>query len=114
MDDSDEYMGTVSLKHITAYEAEFAIAVRKSAMGKGYSQYGMEEVIRYGFDDLGLESVYWCVSPENKRALRFYAKNGYQRAELPEKCPGGYSPEQIRHYIWYKAERQRHKEEIYN
>ena len=79
VDDSDEYMGTVSLKHITASDAEFAIAVRKSAMGKGYSQYGMKEIIRYGFDNLELESIYWCVSPENKRALCFYDKNGYER-----------------------------------
>lgn len=86
--ESDEYMGTVSLKHITASEAEFAIALRKSAMGRGYSKYGMEEIIRLGLDDLGLASVYWCVSPENKRAVRFYDKNCYRRVE-PVKSRGG-------------------------
>ncbi|MCI9220685.1 MAG: GNAT family N-acetyltransferase [Lachnospiraceae bacterium] len=113
VDDSDEYMGTVSLKHITASDAEFAIAVRKSAMGKGYSQYGMKEIIRYGFDNLELESIYWCVSPENKRALCFYDKNGYERMKSL-KARGGYSPEQTRHYIWYKAERRMHREESQN
>ncbi len=88
VDDSDEYMGTVSLKHVTCSEAEFAIALRKSAMGRGYSKYGMEEIIRHGLDDLGLTSVYWCVSPENKRAVRFYDKNGYRRVE-PFKSRGG-------------------------
>lgn len=106
VDDSDEYMGTVSLKHVTVTEAEFAITMRKTAMGKGYSKYGMEGIIRYGLYGLGLETIYWCVAPENRRAVNFYNKNGYQRAELPEKCPGGYSQEQIRHYIWYKAERK--------
>jgi diamine N-acetyltransferase len=101
--ESDEYMGTVSLKHITASEAEFAIALRKSAMGRGYSKYGMEEIIRLGLDDLGLASVYWCVSPENKRAVRFYDKNCYRRVE-PVKSRGGYSPGQIEHYIWYEVE----------
>lgn len=107
VDDKDEYMGTVSLKHVTASEAEFAIVVRKSAMGKGYSKYGMEEVIRHGLNDLGLESVYWYVSPENKRALRFYDKNGYRRIK-PFKARGGYSPEtkQILDYIWYRIQKR--------
>lgn len=95
-DDSDEYMGTVSLKHITASEAEFAIAVRKSAMGRGYSKYGMEKILQYGFADLGLESIYWCVSPENKRAVCFYDKNGYHRVSLYETWGG---TRQSRHNI---------------
>lgn len=87
-DDSDEYMGTVSLKNVAVSEAEFAIAVRRPAMGQGYAQYGMKEIIRHGLDDLGLASVYWCVSPENKRAVRFYDKNGYHKVE-PLKSRGG-------------------------
>lgn len=101
-DDNDEYMGTVSLKHITKDSAEFAIAIRKCAMGKGYSKYGMDEIIRYGFMNLGLSSVYWCVSPSNIRAVRFYEKNGYKRIS-PElhNIAGGYSKQQISSYIWY-------------
>lgn len=104
VDDSDEYMGTVSLKHVAASEAEFAIAVRRAAMGQGYSRYGMEKIIQYGLHVLGLDSVYWCVSPENKRAVRFYDKNGYRRVKSL-KSPRGYSTEQLAHYIWYEAER---------
>ncbi len=88
VDDNDEYMGTVSLKHITDTEAEFAITVRKSAMGKGFSSLAMREIIDYGFKALKLNSVYWCVNPENKRAVRFYDKNGYQRVDSPEKFGG--------------------------
>lgn len=112
-DDSDEYMGTVSLKNVAVSEAEFAIAVRRPAMGQGYAQYGMKEIIRHGLDDLGLASVYWCVSPENKRAVRFYDKNGYHKVE-PLKSRGGYSPEQSGHYIWYEVRRQTCGEESYN
>ena len=36
-DDDDLYMGTVSLKHITDDNAEFAITVHRDAMGNGYS-----------------------------------------------------------------------------
>lgn len=79
VDEMDEYMGTVSLKNIEKKQAEFAIAIRKKAMGKGYSKYGMKEIIRIGMEELGLQKIYWYVSPDNKRAIRFYEKNGYQR-----------------------------------
>ncbi len=77
--DTDEYMGTVSLKHIDRdnLSAEFAIIVRKKSMGHGYSWYGMTEIIKKAFDEFGLESVYWCVSRKNKRAVRFYDKHNF-------------------------------------
>ena len=77
--DEDEYMGTVSLKHIDRdrLSAEFAITVRKSAMGCGYSWFGMQEIIKYAFEVEHLDSVYWCVSKENKRACRFYDKHHF-------------------------------------
>ncbi len=82
VNDEDEYMGTVSLKKID-YErmtAEFAITVRKCAMHKGYSWYGMKSIIEKAFDELNLESVYWCVSKDNKRAVRFYDKHHFHEA----------------------------------
>ena len=57
VNDKDEYMGTVSLKRITDSNAEFAIVVRKCAMGKGYSKYGMKKIMKYGFDKIGLEFI---------------------------------------------------------
>ena len=75
--DEDEYMGTVSLKSIKDGSAEFGIAIRKSAMGRGYSWWGMEEIIRIAFEEYGLESVYWCVSRANERAVRFYDKHNF-------------------------------------
>ncbi len=75
--DEDEYMGTVSLKHIDRNrgDAEFAITVRKAAMGHGYSAFGMKAIIRKAFEELGLTCVYWCVSRKNARAVRFYDKH---------------------------------------
>lgn len=78
--DEDEYMGTVSLKNVKNGSAEFGIAVRKVAMGKGYSWYGMEEIIRLAFEQYELESVYWCVSRENRRAVRFYDKHNFHES----------------------------------
>ena len=82
VDDNNTYMGTVSLKNIENDAAEFAITVRKNAMGKGFSKYAMSEIIRIGLEELNLKSIYWCVSPENKRAVKFYDKNGYMRIDL--------------------------------
>lgn len=80
--DEDEYMGTVSLKNIDrdTNSAEFAITVRREAMGRGYSWYGMEAIIEKAFTEFDLDSIYWCVSRENHRAVRFYDKHNFHEA----------------------------------
>lgn len=80
--DNDEYMGTVSLKCIDRenLSAELAITVRKAAMGHGYSWFGMVGIIEKAFSEYGLESVYWCVSRKNHRAVRFYDKHNFHEA----------------------------------
>ena len=105
VNDEDEYMVTVSLKHIKNRKAEFAITVRACAMGKDYARFAMESIIRKGFSELRLDKIYWCVSPENTRALRFYDKNGYKRSEEAE-IDLYYTPEEIAGMKWYcvKAE----------
>ena len=83
VNDQDEYMGTVSLKNIDRIRqcAEFAITIRKSAMGKGYSAYGMQEIISEGFELLHLKYIYWYVRKENMRAIKFYEKMGMRTKE---------------------------------
>lgn len=101
-DENDEYMGTVSLKHIHNGIAEFAITVRACAMGKGFSQFGMAAILEKGIRELGLGSIYWCVSRKNERAVRFYDKSGYQRTEeIPPALAFAYSQEQRQEFIWY-------------
>ena len=101
-DDHDEYMGTVSLKHIHDGTAEFAITIRSCAMGKGYSAYGMQMILNMGIQELGLRNIYWCVDRVNVRAVRFYDKNGYLRTEqVPPAILDGYDPLQRQNYIWY-------------
>ena len=103
-DDADKYMGTVSLKHICNNVAEFGITVRKCAMGKGYSHFGMESIIDFGYNVHGIDYVYGCVDPANKRAVRFYDKNGYKRCKAPDAVPG-YSEEEKENYIWYYVQK---------
>lgn len=101
-DDRDEYMGTVSLKHAdrTKSMAEFAIVVRKAAMGRGLSRDAMQQILRYGVEELGLQRIYWCVSSANTRAVHFYDKNGYCRiAEAPKELASFYEEE--KDLLWY-------------
>ena len=110
-DDNDTYMGTVSLKNIDNDSAEFAITMRRAAMGKGYAAEAMKQIIDKVFSELGLEYIYWYVRPENKRAVRFYDKNGYQRMSFNKLCDqlnktelfrnSGGVPEEAEYYIWY-------------
>ena len=101
-DEEDVYQGTVSLKHIRDGRAEFAITVRKCAMGKGIAREAMAAILAFGLEEQGLNRIYWCVSPENIRAVRFYDKNGYVRVPVPQDI-SGYSEEQKARYIWYSV-----------
>lgn len=109
VNDQDEYMGTVSLKHVNreTKRGEFAIVVSKKAMGKGYSSWGMQQMIHRGFTEYHLKMVYWCVGKENIRARKFYSKNGYKEiaAQKLYSIPG-YSEEQIQEYIWFSVTKE--------
>lgn len=100
--ESDEYMGTVSLKNIDREKltAEFAITVRTAAMGHGYAWFAMKEILRIAFEEENFESVYWCVSRENKRAVRFYDKHNFHEAvDIPEDIRKQY--EAMKDIKWY-------------
>ena len=100
--DEDEYMGTVSLKHIENNSAEFAIAVRTKAMGRGYSWFGMEEILTKAFIELQLDAVYWCVSRQNERAIRFYDKhNFHELIDIPSNLLSRYSD--LSNLKWYSV-----------
>lgn len=111
VNDKDEYMGTVSLKNINIKNksAEFAIILRTVAMGKGYSDFAMKEIIKIGFEEYKLDNIYWCVSDENVRAIRFYDRNGYNRISPEKLYDLNYSKKEIESYIWYLEQRKSHK-----
>ena len=105
VDDNDEYFGTVSLKHIQNNIAEFGIALRACAIGNNYAIFGMKEIFKYGYRTRGINTVYWCVDPDNQRAIRFYEKHGYHRCNIPERV-FGYTDEEKCRYIWYQVKRE--------
>lgn len=98
------YLGTVSLKHIDRQQgdAEFAIAIHPDAMGTGCAQAAMEQILQTGLTDLGLHRIFWCVSPENRRAVRFYEKGGYPRTDAQTvKAERYYAPQLTTQLLWY-------------
>ncbi len=115
VNEKDEYLGTVSLKHITGGCAEFAITIRAVAMGKGVSKLAMSEIINVGFNKYNLKCIYWCVSLENARAVRFYDKNGYRRC-LPNDIGAKleYSDEQVNQYLWYTVVKDDYSQVLQN
>lgn len=103
VNDSDEYMGTVSLKHIDRENrwAEFAVTIRACAMGKGYSRWAMAQILDLGLKEQGLDHIYWCVSPKNERAVRFYDKCGYRRINcVPAPLEARYEGMELYWYVY--------------
>ena len=105
VDETDDYLGTVSLKNIHDMHAEFGIVVRRVAMGSGVATYGMKRILQYAFDELDLEFVFWCVDKNNLRALSFYDKNQYSRIDYSElNVTVPYDEEKANRFVWYKCE----------
>lgn len=74
-----EYLGSISLKNID-YEnkkAEYAICLRAKCIGKNISKPATDLILKYAFDELGLNRVYLNVLSENIRANKFYLKYGF-------------------------------------
>ncbi|MDF2802132.1 MAG: GCN5-related N-acetyltransferase [Anaerocolumna sp.] len=79
VDDNDEYMGTVSLKNIDFInrKSEYAIVLRKVAIGNGYAKIATDIILYIAFKILNLHKVYLNVFEDNLRANKFYEKYGF-------------------------------------
>ena len=79
-DESDEYLGTISLEEIDRENAHalYAVSLRKKAIGTGAAMAATQELLRIAFDELGLERVFLNVLSANTRARRFYEKAGFR------------------------------------
>ena len=99
-----EYLGTVSLKEIDNRNkrAEFGIVIRKKAMGTGIAIKSMREIFEYGVNIYNIELMYWCVSPLNRRAVRFYEKNKFERIlDVKNFELKRYSEEEVNTFYWF-------------
>lgn len=100
--DTDEYMGTVSLKNMNNTTAEITLVVRSEAMGRGYSWFGMESILEKAFNEYSLDNVYWCISRSNERAVRFFDKHNFHEAlDIPKTILDRY--EGLPNLKWYSV-----------
>lgn len=107
-EDTDEYLGTISLKNITEVDAEYAIALRQKAIGTGAARDATMEILRYAFQALGLTRVYLNVYENNIRARKLYEKCGFFIFSHKEDAID--TPEGRKLLCWYKVE----KDVLYN
>jgi len=78
-----EVMGGVSIKR-SNFEAnkhvgEFGIALKKEARGLGLGDLATKLAIREAKKELGVKIILLRVFATNKRAIRLYQKNGFQK-----------------------------------
>ena len=80
IEEDHEYMGTISLKHISTLNqnAEYAIALRKKAQGKGLGTRASHQLLKIAFVELALNKVYLDVLSDNSAAIHLYKKLGFK------------------------------------
>lgn len=79
VDESDEYLGTISLKDINQLHktAEYAISTRKKAQGRGIAKEATGLILRKAFQEYGLHRVYLNVLADNEAAIHLYEHCGF-------------------------------------
>lgn len=80
VDEADTYLGTVSLKHIHGQgsNGEFAIALRRSAQGKGVGTFAALSILEYAFLTRGLTRVWLEVIGAHRAGIRCYERAGFR------------------------------------
>ena len=78
-DESDQYLGTISLKNfdLNSLNAEYAICLRTEVQGKGIATEATKEILHLAFQKYNLERVYLSVLSENVRAIHMYEECGF-------------------------------------
>ena len=74
------HIGNCSLDPICGLEkriGSFGIMIGdKSAWNKGYGTAALQQVLKYGFEEMGLYRIFLDVMPQNRRGIRCYEKCG--------------------------------------
>lgn len=75
--DDGKYIGWFSLKYIpNTVEIEVGYRLVPEAWGQGVATEGATELVRYGFDELGLERIIGITHPDNVASQRVLRKAG--------------------------------------
>lgn len=101
VDEKDEYLGTISLKHISKKDrnAEYAIVTRQKAQGTGIAKLATQELLKYAFQELKLHKVYLNVLSDNVRAQRLYKECGFVQEGIAKDAV--FIKDKYKSLVWY-------------
>ena len=73
------YVGNVFLIHVNRLHrhAQAGITLKQAAWNRGYAKELMRALVRFGFDELGLNKVYLQVFTTNEKGLKLWTKAGF-------------------------------------
>jgi RimJ/RimL family protein N-acetyltransferase len=75
--DTGECIGWFTFKYVPkTIEIEVGYRLLPEAWGQGFATEGARELVRYGFDDLGLERIIGVTHPDNLASQRVLMKAG--------------------------------------
>jgi diamine N-acetyltransferase len=74
-----EYVGNVFLIHVNRLHrhAQAGITLKQAAWNRGYGKELMRALVRFGFDELGLNKVYLQVFTTNEKGLKLWTRAGF-------------------------------------
>ena len=76
--DNGDFVGWFALKYIPGTSlVEVGYRLRHGAWGRGYATEGARELVRYGFDDLGLHRIVGVTHPGNGASQHVLLKLGF-------------------------------------
>ena len=76
------YVGNIYLTDIDGESAEYHIFIgEKEYWGMGVAKEASRQILKYGFEERGLKSIYLQVRENNVRAIRLYEKLGFVQIE---------------------------------
>ena len=79
--DTRRYVGWFTLKYIPdTVEVEVGYRLLRNAWGRGFATEGASELVRYGFDDLGLHRIVGLTHRDNAASQRVLQKAGLRPA----------------------------------
>ncbi|GAB3239215.1 GNAT family N-acetyltransferase [Hymenobacter seoulensis] len=80
-------VGTICLWNMQPahYRAEVGYGLHPSYWGQGLMSEALAEVLRFGFEELGLHSIEACLDPSNRPSIRLLERHGFtQEAHLQQ------------------------------
>lgn len=87
----ERHIGDVDLHDINRSEGRARLTIligNRDYWGRGFGTDAVMTLLKYAFDEMGLNAVNLRVCDFNRRAIRSYEKNGFEQVESSPRVPG--------------------------